>query len=313
MDDQFGAAFAENGWRNFAPLVGAANTAAVDWESNLHTSSYLLAYGCAPGGTDNAQNVVGNGNFYSPTSQYQVVFSMLFGSYFGDWNKNANLMRQFIGTNGTALTCAWVGTPNWFVQGMGLGETIGQGTITSANNSGNGPYLPASVGMRGTQTALIGDPTLRMTIVHPVRQLAATRAVSGGTQLTWQAPNETGLSGYYVYRADTINGQFARISPLLSPGAAGQYTDNTAGGNTHPVYMVRAVKLSVTASGSYYNASTGQIAEVSGNIVAATSQDGTLAQPMAMTFRPSESLGLSSNAADKHESLSAVVDELTNL
>jgi hypothetical protein len=313
VDDHFGSAHAENGWRNFAPLVGGANTYALDWEANLHDESYLWAYGCAPGTVQSAQNVVGTDVFHDPTNQYQVAFSMLYGSYFGDWNKTGDLMREFIATPGAALTCAWVGTPNWFVHGMGLGETIGQGLVVSANNTGEGPYLPASVGMRGVQMGLMGDPTLTMASVRPVQDLSAARLGSGAVKLTWSAPNDA-VVGYYVYRAASANGPFTRLNSTLIPGTnqALEFTDlsggNLVGGAT---YMVRAVKLQSTASGSYYNASIGQLVDVAGTTIIQQTQD--LAEvhfaPL-LVARPIFWTGDAKAEAKHDDALRTVVDEL---
>jgi hypothetical protein len=77
------------------------------------------------------------------------------------------------------------------------------------------------------------------------------------------------------------------------------------------MYMVRAVKLSTTPSGSYFNASTGQIVEAPASLVA-TSQDNAGLSP-ALSFRPSSPIALAASDAQKLEPLSAVVDELAGL
>ena len=60
------------------------------------------------------------------------------------------------------------------------------------------------------------------------------------------------VAGYYVYRAATASGPFTRLTTgLLS---ATSYTNPLVSSN---IYMVRAVNLEVSASGSYSNASQG--------------------------------------------------------
>jgi hypothetical protein len=59
-------------------------------------------------------------------------------------------------------------------------------------------------------------------------------------------------AGYHVYRAATSAGPFTRLNTDLI--SATNFTDAVQATNT---YMVRAVKLEVSASGSYYNASQG--------------------------------------------------------
>jgi hypothetical protein len=198
---------------------------------------------------------------------------------------------------------------------MGLGETIGQGTISSANNNGDGPYQPASVGMHGTQIGLMGDPTLRMNVVRPVEDLRASRTLAGATTLTWLAANDT-VDGYYVYRAASTNGPFTRITPTLIPptGSVGQYADSTLGGG-RAVYMVRAVKLENTTSGSYFNASTGQMVEwlpigITDDLtVTSTTLSPVIASPRAVD-RSSSSVSSSLYPSKKTPRLSEIVDEL---
>jgi hypothetical protein len=73
--------------------------------------------------------------------------------------------------------------------------------------------------------------------------------------------------GYHVYRRSTPTGAFSRLNGSLLTGTS--FTDSTgSAGNT---YMVRAVKLQTTPSGTYFNASQGIFANV--------------AQPMLVTAR----------------------------
>lgn len=58
--------------------------------------------------------------------------------------------------------------------------------------------------------------------------------------------------GYYVYQATSKNGRFTRIT--------NNYVTGTSYVDTYPyaqlnVYMVRAIKLEVSATGSFYNPS----------------------------------------------------------
>ena len=52
-------------------------------------------------------------------ADYQGVFGMMLGSYFGDWNTQDNLMRSSV-ANGKLLTNVWAGRPNWFFHHMGF-------------------------------------------------------------------------------------------------------------------------------------------------------------------------------------------------
>jgi hypothetical protein len=105
--------------------------------------------------------------------------------------------------------------------------------------------------MTGVHIALLGDPTLRLHPLAPPAALTVRTNVSGGVALNWN-PSPDPVAGYYVYRAATAAGPFTRLTTgLLS---ATSYTNSLVNSN---IYMVRAIKLEVSASGSYSNASQG--------------------------------------------------------
>jgi MBG domain (YGX type)/Bacterial Ig domain/Bacterial Ig-like domain (group 3) len=250
IDDNFGTsygeAFAVNGWRNFAPFFGPTNIDTGGWLTIPPGQTYLWGYGCGPGTYTSASGVASTSDFV--TSDTPIVFTMLFGSYFGDWDSQNNLMRAQLATPTCNLTCVWAGRPYWYFHHMGLGETIGFSTRLSQNNS---TTYSGNRSMRGVHIALMGDPTLRMHPVAPPSALALATNSSGGVDLSWAASPDP-LLGYHVYRAPSAGGPFVRLTSELISGTS--YTDPAPISGT---YMVRAVRLEVTPSGSYYNASQG--------------------------------------------------------
>ena len=251
IDDNFGTAggeaYAVNGWRNFAPFFGATNTfTSTSWFGTLSTNSYLWGYACG-GGTYTSASGVGSTTDFA-TNDPQVVFTMFFGSYFGDWDSKNNFLRASLGTANYTLTSAWVGRPYWQFHHMALGETVGFSTRVSQNNSSL--YSSGLYNYR-VHLALMGDPTLRMHTVAPPSMLGVVTNDLGGVDLNWAASPDTVL-GYNVYRAPIGAGLFTRLNTDLITGTS--FTDPLVGSN---VYMVRAVKLEVSGSGSYYNASQG--------------------------------------------------------
>jgi hypothetical protein len=98
----------------------------------------------------------------------------------------------------------------------------------------------------------MGDPTLRMNLVAPPGAVNAN-ATTGGVMLTWPASADSVL-GYHVYRSASPDGPFARLTSLLVTDSS--FTDTTASPSTY-TYMVRAVALQTTPSGSFFNASQG--------------------------------------------------------
>jgi hypothetical protein len=174
---------------------------------------------------------------------------MFFGSRFGDWDSQNNFLRASLATPTYTLTSAWAARPNWFFHHMALGETIGFSTRLTQNN--NNVLYDGSFCSHGVHIALMGDPTLRMHPVAPPSALLIATNSSGGVDLNWNASPDA-VTGYHVYRASTASGPFTRLTGALIGET--HYTDPVVTSN---VYMVRAVKLETSASGSYYNPSQG--------------------------------------------------------
>jgi len=256
VDDNFGVfggeAFGSNGWR-LASIVSADSISELDYFTTLNTEPYQWSYGCG-GGTYTSCGGVGNSTDFTIDS-VQTIFSMLFGSYFGDWDSQNNFMRSSL-ASGTTLTCSWAGRPNWHYHHMGLGENIGYSARLSQNNTSL--YI-ANSSSHAVHIALMGDPTLRMHIIAPPSGLAAVDGGNDVVMLTWnQSPDS--VLGYYVYRFDSANGLYNRISPAI---IASTFFIDTSPQNNLNQYMVRAVRLEHSASGTYYNLSQGIFDSVS--------------------------------------------------
>jgi hypothetical protein len=261
IDDELGFLNGEvpavNGWRNFAPFFGPANAIAGDWLTTLATQSFLWGYGCGAGDHTSCSGVATAAELAD--SDQRVVFTMFFGSYFGDWDSQNNFMRAALATTNYTLTSAWVARPHWHFHHMALGETIGFSALLSQNNSG--VLYSFNSDPRRVHIALMGDPALRMHIVAPPTNLVAVANGSGGVDLNWGVSPDSVL-GYQVYRATNAAGPYTRLNNTLVSGSS--YTDAAP---TATNYMVRAVKLEVSGSGSYYNASQGIFQDLAGTYV----------------------------------------------
>jgi len=133
---------------------------------------------------------------------------------------------------------------------MGLGETIGESTVYTQN--GGSSFQPSDIIV---STALMGDPSLRMHMVKPPSDVAATRQ-GDAIDVTWLASQDAsaiGFQGYNIYRS-TATGSFVKLN--AAPLNELAFTDTTALAGNY-TYMVRAVKLESGSSGTYYNASQG--------------------------------------------------------
>ncbi|MEW6353585.1 MAG: Calx-beta domain-containing protein [Pseudomonadota bacterium] len=270
IDENFGtyagAAMAANGWRNFAAFFGAGNiqsnttNAAIDWFPVLSANSYLWGYGNGPGHYQGSKGVGTTAPNYDPKfgaynnfalRDTKVVFTMLFGSAFGDWDVVNNFLRAPLATPSYGLTSSWSGFPHWFYQHMALGQNIGYSARLSQNNrdlykNQSNPHA------RGVHAALMGDPTLRMHPVTPIANLTSTVTTQGVT-LSWTASTDS-VIGYHIYRAADAAGPFQRLTG--APVTTTRYTDSSATSGKY-TYMVRAIKLETSASGTYFNSSQG--------------------------------------------------------
>ncbi|MDB6123353.1 MAG: hypothetical protein JWQ71_2346 [Pedosphaera sp.] len=257
-----GQAFAATGWRNFAPFFGAAN---VDWLPDkgtwvptLATNGYLWAYACGGGDWTSISGIGNQGDYYNGTTtdfvsnDIKATFVLLFGSWFGDWDSQDDLMRSVLATPTYGLACGWGGSPHWFCHHMALGETIGYSARLTQNNDLHGLYQNQSNNAAGMiHVALMGDPTLRMHSVFPPSNLM--RSAGSGVVLNWTGSTDS-VVGYHVYRATNAFGPFVHLNNVLIGGST--FTDSNVVAGTY-TYMVRAVKLESTPSGTYFNPSQG--------------------------------------------------------
>jgi hypothetical protein len=259
-------------WRNIAPMVGAANTSAPniymgDFNTLINGQSYLWTYGSGGGlqATDGGVLTFNGGDRLGTTQSYAAmsgggVFNMSMGSYFGDWDNRNNFLKAPI-AGGSGLTSCWAGIPAWYFHHMGMGQHIGLSTWYSMNNTAL--YTPLSDGWQSsigtTHLGLMGDPSLRQKMLVPPSNLIVTNA-SGTAAFSWNAAPEM-IDGYHLYGFNA-NGSITQLttSPLTGTNYSNGAIPYTAGAE----YMVRAVKLEVGASGSFFNLSLGAIATASG-------------------------------------------------
>lgn len=256
IDDNFGyfgsEAFAASGYKNFAPLVSSASITAADYILSQSSASYLWAYGCGGGSYTSASGIGTTANLAA--SNLQGVFSMLFGSYFGDWDVSNSFLKAPL-AQGKTLTNVWSGRVHYQFHHMGLGENIGYGLLATQNNFG-GVYFDSPTNITGlwVHNALMGDPTLRNDIVSPVSNVVATR-VANDCFISWSASTQTNLIGYTIYMKNDSANQYTKLNTIPITGTT--YTDLCLQYKGIYTYMVRALVLEQNTSGSYYNLSEG--------------------------------------------------------
>lgn len=256
VDDNFGffssEAFAASGFKTFAPLLGPANVTVGDYFTSMNATSYQWSYGCGGGTYTSASGIGNTGNF--STANLQGVFTMLFGSYFGDWDSQDNFLKAPL-AQGKVLSSIWSGRPHYQFHHMAMGENIGYDVLLTQNNPGNLYYAsPTSITGRWVHNALMGDPTLRQDIVAPVSNVIATR-IGNNCHISWSASTESNLLGYNVYVKNDSVKSYIKLNNALITGTT--FTDNCLAYAGVYSYLVRTVKLETNPSGSYYNLSTG--------------------------------------------------------
>lgn len=256
IDDNFGyfsgEAFAASGYKNAACMVPTSSITAADYFTSMTGNNYQWSYGCG-GGTYTSASGIGNTTNFS-TANLQGVFTMLFGSYFGDWDSQNNFLRAAL-AQGKVLTNVWSGRVHYQLHHMGLGENIGYGVKLTQNNIGS-LYFGSPTGITGrwVHHGLMGDPTLRNDVVAPVSNVVATK-VGNNCNISWTASPEPGILGYNIYMKNDTNTNYVKINSALIAGTT--YTDNCLLYKGIYKYMVRAYKLETTPSGTYYNMSEG--------------------------------------------------------
>ena len=256
-----------SGWNNASCMVGKNNiTSTGNYFDSCKANSYLYANVMGGGSFTNCSGVGASNQF---TDSIRAVFNVMFGSYFGDWNTQDNFLRSCLASKGLTLTNVWAHRPHWYFHQMAMGMQIGHSVIIAQNNlsdfslkygyigSFGGNYLDRRISMN-----LMGDPTLRMHYFDGAKNLNSNKTNSNkNVILTWTASSEPGVVGYHVYRTSRNGGVYYPIT--TAPLNALTFTDlNPYNGTNY--YVVKAIKLETSNTGTYYNSSLGVMAIVSG-------------------------------------------------
>lgn len=262
----------QNAIRNFTPLVSPDSIETGEYFAAFN-NSYLWSYGSTSGSQFCAQGL-GCMDTYA-NNNFQAVFTSNFGSYFGDYDFENNLLRSIL-ASGRVLSAAWVGAPNWYYHPMGMGFDLGYATRLTQNNAG---IYYTGVFPKSVTVNLLGDPSLEAYILAPPKDLVAT-PLDNQVMLTW-TPSSHEVIGYQVYKKDNSMRYFEPLNEVIIQDTS--FVDSCVEGGQQIEYLVKAVKKEITPSGSFINHSTGPIIRVGTNpdIIAVADfelivQDGTL-------------------------------------
>jgi PKD repeat protein len=267
IDDNFGymsgEAFAASGYNAMAACVGSSSITIGDYFGTMSSGSYQWSYGCGGGSFTSASGIGNTGNFAS--ANLEGVFTMLFGSYFGDWDITNSFLRAPL-AQGKILTNVWSGRPHYNFHHMAMGENIGYSILTTQNYQ-QSLYFPNIYNIHGgwIHNGLMGDPSLRNDVVAPVSNVTAS--MNGyNCVINWSVSPEPGILGYHIYRRDPSSNAYLKLNANLLSGTS--FTDACIPSVGIYKYMVRAEKLETSATGTYYNLSEG-ISDTAWNVIPA--------------------------------------------
>ena len=295
IDDNFtgySEGFSQNGYRNFSALVGRDNTIQGDYltetsYSNPSGDTYMWSYGCGGGWYQGAGGVATTTDFANDS--LSAVFTMLFGSYFGDWDVSDAFSRAAIAQGNTMIT-SWAGRPNWHFYRMALGSTTGECALLTQNN--NNTYFGSIIfGLdKIVSTNLIGDPALRSFYPKPANMLEtsylddnnwlpATEPVDGyNIYMTCSKTGWPEKSGWVRMNDELIEETSFHIDLISSPWDFYQHQNCYVG--------VRSVKKITTPSGTWFAESLMSY-DSSYNVIETISEFGTL--PLQVYPNPTSS------------------------
>jgi len=278
IDDNFGAmsgeAFASTAFRDFSVMFADSVFSNRDYLTATKQGNYLFSYGCGGGSYTSASGIGTTTNFNNDS--INTTFTACFGSYFGDWDVTNSFLRAPL-CEKTTLTNAWSGRPYWMFHPMALGENIGYSARISQNNysdfsaGGNMGYA-YNICPTFIHVALMGDPSLRLHALKPAGSLdAVTDVDTKKINLTWQASPDAEF--YVVLRSGDYNSQYKIISSRLDASTLSFTDPNPDHGMNY--YQVKAVKLEVTPSGTYYNTSLAVMDSASSTNTTGLNQEST--------------------------------------
>ncbi len=245
-----GEPFGGGSFQTINPLYGDSVNK-LPW-ATLLTNQYQFAHGFGFGTYSSCSGVVNISDFASNT--YRTVFTSLFGSYFGDFDTSAALLRSALASQGDILTAVWSGRPKWAFHQMGTGNPILLSVLASQNiwNGSYPVYSDAGYGYGLLHPSFHGDVSLKLNpYSSPSNFVVRQDSCNNRFKLSWNRSLDTAFEVYVLQRSRTIDSTFVDYFRVLSDTF---FTDSfpLSGNNT---YMLRAIRRENNCSGMYYNLS----------------------------------------------------------
>ncbi|TNE34201.1 T9SS type A sorting domain-containing protein, partial [bacterium] len=241
IDDNFkGFGISNSGYKAINSLFGLDSLFDDrDYLTELRAGDYILSFGDGAGSYTSCNGIGKSSDFAE--QKINTIFTGLAGSFFGDWDSKNNILRSALAAG--ALSSFWSGIPNWYLNSMGVGESIGFCTRYS-QNANFGSFNQSE---RKIHVALMGDPTLTLRPIVPAKNITATNTMNG-IELNWDK-SIGDIDGYNLYRIDAMTGESQKVNNEII--AENNYIDISAPTGKF-YYQLRTVKFEQMANSSFY-------------------------------------------------------------
>lgn len=246
VDDNFTSyaeGFAMSARTGFCALFGPDSTVDADYRTEMSSGNYQWSFGCGGGWYSGAGGIGSTSDFVGDS--LRNVFTLLFGSYFGDWDSQNNYLRAPLASRGSTLANFWSGRPYLFIHPMAMGKHLGFCMKNGINNSLN---YASSYGSVSTHIALMGDPSLTNYPEAGPQNFASVADSCGYLVASWPVNNT--WEGYFVYASSSADSIFRRVIPTLVTSASVSVPMTGYTGKTY--ILVRPVKKIVNGSGIFF-------------------------------------------------------------
>lgn len=250
VDDNFsGHIISNTGYKAVNALVGADSLFDDrDYMTELRAGQYVLSFGTGAGSYTSCSGIGTTADFAA--QNINAIFTGIAGSFFGDWDSKNNILRGALASG--ALASFWGGIPNWYLNPMSVGESIGY----CARYSMNAAYGSFNSSQQLIHVALMGDPTLRFRPIAPSGKLRLTNSVNG-ILLEWDKVKGD-IDGYSLYRINNETLETVKVNDNVLTET--KYLDLACPTGQY-YYQLRTVKKVSTATANYYALGVGSASE----------------------------------------------------
>lgn len=241
IDDNFkGFGISNSGYKAINSLFGLDSLFDDrDYLTELRAGDYILSFGDGAGSYTSCNGIGKSSDFAE--QKINTIFTGLAGSFFGDWDSKNNILRSALAAG--ALSSFWSGIPNWYLNSMGVGESIGFCTRYS-QNANFGSFNQSE---RKIHVALMGDPTLTLRPIVSAKNITATNTMNG-IELDWDK-SIGDIDGYNLYRIEAMTGESQKVNNEVI--TENNYIDISAPTGKF-YYQLRTVKFEQMANSSFY-------------------------------------------------------------